>query len=46
MSPNQRVQILNRVQSIETREQARRYLAEVKAKLRAHRVVQAQKRVP
>ena len=37
MSPNQRGQILKRVQSIKTREQARQYMAEVQTKLRAHR---------
>jgi phospholipase C len=37
MSPGQRMQILKRVQSIKTREQARQYLAEVQTKLHAHR---------
>jgi phospholipase C len=46
MSPDQRAQILKRVASIKTREQARRYLAEVQIKLRAHRAVQAEKRIP
>jgi phospholipase C len=46
MSPDQRAQILKRVESIKTREQARQYLAEVQTKLRAHRVVPAQKRIP
>jgi phospholipase C len=38
MSPDQRAQILTRVESIKTREQARQYLAEVQTKLRAYRV--------
>jgi len=37
MSPDQRTQILQRVESIKTREQARQYLADVQTKLRAHR---------
>jgi kynureninase len=37
MSPDQRTQILKRVESIKTREQARQYLAEVQTKLRARR---------
>ena len=37
MSPGQRAQILKRVGSIKTREQARQYLAEVQTKVRAHR---------
>ncbi len=45
MSPDQRAQILKRVASIKTREQARQYLAEVQTKLRAHRAVQAEKRI-
>lgn len=39
MSPDQRAEILKQVQSIKTREQARRYLAKVQKKLRAHRTV-------
>jgi phospholipase C len=46
MSPDQRTQILQRVESIKTREQARQYLADVQTKLRAHRAVPAQKRIP
>ena len=46
MSPGQRTQILKRVESIKTREQARQYLAEVQTKLRAHRSSQDQKRIP
>ena len=45
MSPGQRTQILKRVESIKTREQARQYLAEVQTKLRAHRSSD-QKRIP
>jgi len=45
MSPDQRAQILKRVESIKTREQARQYLADVQTKLRAHRVV-PEKRIP
>ena len=37
MSPDQRAQILARVESIKTREQAREYLAVVQAKLRTRR---------
>jgi len=37
MSPERRAQILKRVESIKTREQARQYLADVQTKLRAHR---------
>jgi phospholipase C len=37
MSPSRRDEILKRVDSIETREQARAYLAEVQRKLRAYR---------
>jgi phospholipase C len=39
MSPEQRAEILTQVQSIKTREQARRYLAGVQSKLRARRTV-------
>ena len=46
MSPGQRAQILKRVESIKTREQARQYLADVQAKLRAHRIVPTQKPIP
>lgn len=37
MSPGDRAQILQRVESIKTREQARKYLADVQKKLRRHR---------
>jgi hypothetical protein len=37
MSPDQQAQILKRVESIKTREQAREYLAEVQTKVRARR---------
>jgi len=37
MSPEQRAQILKRVESLKTREQAREYLAEVQTKVRARR---------
>ena len=37
MSPDQRADILKRVQSIKTREQARKYLVEVQKKLRKYR---------
>ncbi len=37
MSPGERAQILKRVESIKTREQAREYLAEVQTKVRARR---------
>ena len=43
MSPAQRAQILKRVESIETREQAREYLAEVQTKLRAQRAPRSPK---
>ena len=46
MSPDQRAQILKRVQSIKTREQARQYLAEVQTKLRARRAARDAKRIP
>jgi hypothetical protein len=46
MSPGQRGQILQRVESIKTREQARQYLAAVQTKLRVQRSSQAQKRIP
>jgi phospholipase C len=46
MSPDQRAKILKRVESIKTREQARKYLAEVQTKLRAHRASQDQKLSP
>jgi phospholipase C len=39
MSPDKRAEILGQVQSINTREQARRYLAGVQRKLRAHRTI-------
>ena len=39
MSPGERAQVLKRVESIKTREQARKYLAEVQKKLRQHRPV-------
>jgi phospholipase C len=39
MSPGERAQVLKRVESIKTREQARKYLAEVQKKLRRHRSV-------
>lgn len=39
MSPGEHTQVLKRVESIKTREQARRYLAEVQKKLRQHRTV-------
>jgi phospholipase C len=39
MSPDKGAEILQRVQSIKTREQARKYLAEVQKKLRQHRTV-------
>jgi len=37
MSPGERAQVLKRVESIKTREQAREYLADVQKKLRRHR---------
>jgi kynureninase len=43
MSPDQRAQILKRVESIKTREQARQYLAEVQTKLRARRAARTPK---
>jgi len=46
MSPDKKAEILKRVQSIKTREQARRYLAEVQTKVRAHRAARDQRRVP
>jgi phospholipase C len=46
MSPGQGTQILKRVESIKTREQARQYLALVQTKLRAQRTPQDQKRIP
>jgi phospholipase C len=42
MSPDKRAQILKRVQSIKTREQARKYLAEVQRKLSKYRTVRDQ----
>jgi phospholipase C len=42
MSPDQRTQILTRVQSINTREQARKYLADVQRKVIAHRAARDQ----
>jgi hypothetical protein len=42
MSPGQRAEILNRVRSIRTREQARQYLAEVQRKVRTHRTTARQ----
>lgn len=45
MSPSQRAEVLKRVQSIKTREQARQYLAGVQTKLRAHRTGGGQKRI-
>jgi phospholipase C len=43
MSPaDQRMQILQRVESIKTREQARQYLAEVQIKLRVHRAARGE----
>jgi phospholipase C len=45
MSPDQRVQILKRVESIKTREQARQYLAEVQTKVRARRAARDPKRI-
>ena len=41
MSPDQRNQILQRVESIKTREQARQYLADVQKKLRALRAARS-----
>jgi hypothetical protein len=46
MSPSHRTQILKRVESIKTREQARQYLAEVQTKLRAHRTSHDQELIP
>ena len=46
MSPDQRAKILKRVESIKTREQARKYLAEVQTKLRAYRASQDKKLSP
>jgi phospholipase C len=43
MSPDQRAQILKRVESIKTREQARKYLAEVQTKVRIRRTSQNQR---
>jgi len=40
MSPEQQGQILKRVESLKTREQAREYLAEVQTKVRARRAAQ------
>jgi phospholipase C len=40
--PEQRAEILKRVESIKTREQARKYLAEVQKKVRKYRTVQSQ----
>jgi hypothetical protein len=37
MSPDQRAEILKGVESIKTREQARKYLADVQTELRTHR---------
>lgn len=45
MSPDQRGQILKRVESIKTREQAREYLAEVQTKLRTRRAARSPKGV-
>jgi phospholipase C len=42
ISPEKRTEILQRVRSIQTREQARQYLAEVQNKLRVYRAVQDQ----
>jgi hypothetical protein len=42
ISPDQRTQILTRVQSINTREQARKYLADVQRKVTAHRAARDQ----
>lgn len=39
MSPGERTQVLKRVESIKTREQARKYLADVQKKLRRHRSI-------
>ena len=39
MSPGERAQVLKRVEAIKTREQARKYLAEVQKKLRQRRTV-------
>jgi phospholipase C len=46
MSPDQRTQILKRVESIKTREQARQYLAEVQTKLRARRATRDREPTP
>ena len=46
MSPDQQAQILKRVESIKTREQARQYLAEVQTKLHSYRTARDQKRIP
>ena len=43
MSPGKRAQILKRVESIKTREQAREYLAEVQTKVRIRRTSQNQR---
>jgi phospholipase C len=45
MFPEQRTQILKRVQSIDTRADAKQYLAEVQSKLRSHRSFQDQKHI-
>ena len=41
MSPGQRNEILGRVRSIRTREQARQYLAQVQTKARSYRAVRS-----
>jgi len=46
MSPDQQTEILKEVESIKTREQARKYLAEVQTKLRVYRTSQDQKLIP
>jgi phospholipase C len=46
MSPDQRPQILKRVEPIQTREQAREYLAEVQKKVRARRAARDTKQTP
>jgi len=45
MSPDQGAQILKRVQSIKTREQARKYLAEVQTKVRARRAARTPQQI-
>jgi hypothetical protein len=46
MSPDQRAQILQRVQSITTRAKERQYLAEVQTEIRARRAARDAKRIP